>query len=444
MARQGCSASSDNPAEEKAARAADCTRLADVEIQILELERSLASLKDEESFLRDRLATYTYPVLNLPNEIMSEIFIHFLPGFPNYLPPIGLLSPYLPCHICREWRDIVFATPALWTAILLSFHKVQNFPQKVGYLNASLGLSGSCLVSLKMETHLTDESKLARLAQTIIDNYSRWEYLEFPGTANFLPNPVKLLLPFLRGLRLGRFLTGLTASPLSVPSLQRLDLSFYHDHYSPIFAWSQLTVLAVGRVSLGAKAEAPGFQVPPAHVLCRPFVFGIAAFGPHASEAPEIQKLPSLRNVTLPHLETFLLDDWVLDDPMPSGILDRLTLPALQRLQIKVIFFAKEDDPIVSLASLVTRSKCNLRELSVSGLGIVHQKYLDAFPLTAVVFYNELAVTEPFLGLLSGGEDGESPEFEQSDSEEEYEEYETDTDLDSSEGEDDADIASLD
>lgn len=250
MARQECSASSDNPAEEKAARAADRTRLADVEIQILELERSLASLKDEKSFLRDRLATYTYPVLNLPNEIVSEIFIHFLPGFPSYPPPIGLLSPYLLCHICREWRDIAFATPALWTAISLSFHKVQNFPQKLGYLNASLGLSGSRLVSLKMETHLTDESKLARLAQTIIDNCSRWEYLEFPGTANFLPNPVKLSLPFLRGLRLGRFLTGLTASPLSVPSLQRLDLSFYHDHYSPIFPWSQLTVLAVGRIYL--------------------------------------------------------------------------------------------------------------------------------------------------------------------------------------------------
>ncbi|KAJ7701038.1 hypothetical protein B0H14DRAFT_2305838, partial [Mycena olivaceomarginata] len=85
-----------------------------IDAQISELECTISSLKEEKDSLRARLAIYIYPVLTLPNEIVSEIFVHFLPAFPQFPPPIGLLSPYLLCQICRKWRDIVFSTSALW------------------------------------------------------------------------------------------------------------------------------------------------------------------------------------------------------------------------------------------------------------------------------------------------------------------------------------------
>ncbi|KAJ7702953.1 hypothetical protein B0H14DRAFT_3173314 [Mycena olivaceomarginata] len=70
---------------ERAARAADRSRIADIDAQILKLERTISSLKEEKDSLRGQLATYTYPVLTLPNEIVSEIFVQFLPDFPGTL-----------------------------------------------------------------------------------------------------------------------------------------------------------------------------------------------------------------------------------------------------------------------------------------------------------------------------------------------------------------------
>ncbi|KAJ7772515.1 hypothetical protein B0H14DRAFT_346719 [Mycena olivaceomarginata] len=106
---------------ERAARAADRSRIADIEAQILELpvERSLSSLKEEKDAIRARLAAYTYPVLTLPNETVSEIFVHFLPAFPRYpsvnrssislpsVPDISQMEGYSVFHPSPVERDVV-------------------------------------------------------------------------------------------------------------------------------------------------------------------------------------------------------------------------------------------------------------------------------------------------------------------------------------------------
>ncbi|KAJ7086305.1 hypothetical protein C8R43DRAFT_311955 [Mycena crocata] len=60
-----------------------------------------------------------YPVLTLPNEITSQIFIYFLAAYPRCPPFQGLLSPIILTHICHQWREIALSTPALWRAITL-------------------------------------------------------------------------------------------------------------------------------------------------------------------------------------------------------------------------------------------------------------------------------------------------------------------------------------
>ncbi|KAK6985206.1 hypothetical protein R3P38DRAFT_2574952, partial [Favolaschia claudopus] len=64
-----------------------------------------------------RLNAYIYPVLILPTEIVFEIFVHFLPPYPHPPPLAGFNSPTSLAQICRQWRDIAFATPGLWRAI---------------------------------------------------------------------------------------------------------------------------------------------------------------------------------------------------------------------------------------------------------------------------------------------------------------------------------------
>ncbi|KAJ7679705.1 permease for cytosine/purines, uracil, thiamine, allantoin-domain-containing protein [Mycena olivaceomarginata] len=52
--------------------------LAAVRARIVEIERLIAELRAEQSAAQERLDSYKYPAVNLPNEIISEIFIHFL------------------------------------------------------------------------------------------------------------------------------------------------------------------------------------------------------------------------------------------------------------------------------------------------------------------------------------------------------------------------------
>ncbi|KAJ7871612.1 hypothetical protein B0H13DRAFT_2554411 [Mycena leptocephala] len=78
---------------------ADRTRIADLDAQISDLERSLSALREEKNLAQERLDSYKYPVLTLPNEIVSNIFVHFLPAYPEYPPLAGLLSPTLLTHI---------------------------------------------------------------------------------------------------------------------------------------------------------------------------------------------------------------------------------------------------------------------------------------------------------------------------------------------------------
>ncbi|KAJ7187330.1 hypothetical protein C8R46DRAFT_1059491 [Mycena filopes] len=71
-----------------------------------------------------------YPVLTLPNEIVSEIFIRVLPPYPECPPWKGSLSPSLLTQICRKWREIALSTPELWRAMafILSTPAAQRQP----------------------------------------------------------------------------------------------------------------------------------------------------------------------------------------------------------------------------------------------------------------------------------------------------------------------------
>ncbi|KAJ6541439.1 hypothetical protein B0H19DRAFT_1077284 [Mycena capillaripes] len=56
----------------------DRARAAALEAQILDLEHALSALRIEKAPVQERLDSYKYPVLTLPNGIVSEIFVHFL------------------------------------------------------------------------------------------------------------------------------------------------------------------------------------------------------------------------------------------------------------------------------------------------------------------------------------------------------------------------------
>jgi hypothetical protein len=97
--------------------AADRDRIAKLDVILMSLGDSLPLLKEERRLLQAQLDAYVYPVLTLPNEVVSHIFLKALPRYPKAPPLSGPFSPTSLGQICCEWRAIALSTPMLWRAI---------------------------------------------------------------------------------------------------------------------------------------------------------------------------------------------------------------------------------------------------------------------------------------------------------------------------------------
>ncbi|KAJ7784164.1 hypothetical protein B0H16DRAFT_1491532 [Mycena metata] len=176
------------------------TRLAEIDTSIVELRSRLKTVEDDRRSIQQQLDDITYPILTLPAEITSEIFLQCLPGnesvfhrtlWKPYPAPISLL------HICREWRFIAIATPRLWTFLQLN---LPDLPDRF----------------LKTERYKEFLSEwLARVCGRPLS-------LEL-ATLDYFPNPGEP----------ARLLVTHTLHSLA-SHIRTLHLSIYPDHYPPI------------------------------------------------------------------------------------------------------------------------------------------------------------------------------------------------------------------
>ncbi|KAJ7320807.1 hypothetical protein DFH08DRAFT_890238 [Mycena albidolilacea] len=229
------------------ALAADRARIADLDAQIQDLERSLSMLQSERSLAQGRLDAYNYPVLTLPNEIVCGIFTHFLPIYPNCPPLTGPFSPILLTHICRGWRKMALSFPALWRAIEISWNRTA--PDLVF---AVLSRSGFCPLSIRMdgpELNPDLDHYGPRLLAAAVSHCARWEYLTLhlsPHVPNTdyprIDGPVPLLQHL--DLWLGGSSSPIVALPSGAPLLRTAVLD---DHAAAkvILPWMQLTSLTL-------------------------------------------------------------------------------------------------------------------------------------------------------------------------------------------------------
>ncbi|KAJ7476988.1 hypothetical protein B0H11DRAFT_1306549 [Mycena galericulata] len=89
--------------------------------RLAEIDSQIALLEAERKIVRKKLCSLTYPVVTLPFEVTSEIFVHCLSDFESDCCPVGYkpTSPPFPLilsHICRAWRQVAFKTPKLWAS----------------------------------------------------------------------------------------------------------------------------------------------------------------------------------------------------------------------------------------------------------------------------------------------------------------------------------------
>ncbi|KAJ7122633.1 hypothetical protein C8R43DRAFT_44645 [Mycena crocata] len=354
--------------------AADRTRLAHLEARILELEHEIVSLQIQKAETESRLDSYRYPVLTLPNEIISEIFIHFLPPYPLCPPASGTLSPTVLSHVCRDWRQIAVATPELWRAISLTFRSANNPDGKIDLLKSWLARSCTIPLSIDLDDQAY-EAPVAECIQTLIPHRARWESLRFFALPlrdlPCLAHPLPLLSHIAISCQ--------ERAPLAVTfgNAPRLRSAILDNHgvSAVILPWAQLTSLTLTRV--WGQECSPILQHATSLVHC--VVAVIPFFGD--DEYPD---------VTLPHLESLVLAPYIADSSPVTHFLDCFIAPALHTLQIPDAFLG--DDPIEKLASFITKAGCKLQSLSITGdRSIPDEAYRTAFPSIAKLTFNRVS-----------------------------------------------------
>ncbi|KAJ7639714.1 hypothetical protein DFH06DRAFT_1217681 [Mycena polygramma] len=331
-------------------------RIADIRAQLLQLEETFERLQDEQASLQDELDDYIYPVLTLPNEIVSEIFVHFLPVYPERPRKTGLLSPVLLCQICRAWREIALSTPALWRAVGVFPPKDMTSTKLEAELRALetwLTRSRSCPLSIKIESAIFGHRVLPPFIEAIVLHSARWEHMKLFGPLAYLRS-IEGPLPLLRSLTIG-FSTQMGHAPVIVfhkaPLLRKLTLSLYLDHYTSMIPWSQLTVLIIHII----QPHECGLilNLTPRLVQCR-LIVGESTEQTHTPQPP----------ITLLHLEMLVLHVRYAHGEA-DGLFDSLTLPALRRLQVSASLL--QPGPVASLRALMSRSVCPLQRVHITG-----------------------------------------------------------------------------
>ncbi|KAJ6448473.1 hypothetical protein C8R45DRAFT_848856 [Mycena sanguinolenta] len=83
----------------------------------------ISALEEQQNGIEAKLRAIVFPVLSLPVEITSRIFIECLPD--NDVSPSTAHAPLLLTRVCRRWKDIAIATCQLWNSLrvdLVSSH----------------------------------------------------------------------------------------------------------------------------------------------------------------------------------------------------------------------------------------------------------------------------------------------------------------------------------
>ncbi|KAJ7148438.1 hypothetical protein C8R43DRAFT_925691 [Mycena crocata] len=354
------------------ALAADRTRIAEIDAQIRDLQESIRLLEAERKITQDRLDAYKYPVLTLPTEITSEIFVRFIPPYPLCPPMTGRSSPTLLTHICRTWRDIALATPTLWRAVRIQAARVSDKDTAPRVLESWLRRSGSCPLSICVTGNGV---QLHDIIQALNVHRARWEELVLhriaPETISFFSEPGAT--PLLRYLQI--FMKETPSPSFRFDEAPLLCAAVLGNNVATGFSlpWQQLTSLTMLLVHPHECTAI--LQQTVNLVRCEISLF------PGTSEEP---------GVFLPHLESLVVYTVNVDnnEQPASQYLAAFIVPVLRRLDVEEAYLGS--NPIRPLNAFISASGCQLQELQIIGRRISPEySYRRAFPSIPKIIFRQ-------------------------------------------------------
>ncbi|KAK6996945.1 F-box domain-containing protein [Favolaschia claudopus] len=321
---------------------ADRIQFAELDAQILHLEHQLAELRSKQAAVKARLDASKYPVLTIPSEIISEIFLHFLPPYPQCPPLTGVDSPTTLTHICSMWREIALSTPQLWRAITVP----DIDSGRLHIAEAWLSRAGCHPLSLLLHDRIGDDVERQILRAALISQRARIENLiiicsESQADLSILDGS----MPLLRQLELDMWSRGVSVTQEMAPLLRSAVLSDTACILAQL-PWKQLTSLTL-QWGIGMEFITI-LQQTPNLVDCELLVTSGGG--------------PPLPEVRLPLLDSLYLG--TEPDMTEERMICSLITPALRTF--RVCEYSLGEDPVESLSSFISRSACRLNKLCIT------------------------------------------------------------------------------
>ncbi|KAJ7498511.1 hypothetical protein FB451DRAFT_1548365 [Mycena latifolia] len=318
--------------------------------------------------IQRQLDSIVYPVLTLPPEITSEIFVLCLPAERVWDVVNPQEAPLLLMHVCSAWRQIAISTAALWTTLDIDAEDIGPYFSDI--VGTWLSRACQCPLSVKIAGSLSEIHDFDRFLETLRRYAGGMRSLELVITPHDFRMMDKNLL----------------ASPL----LQTLAIRpIVHDQHlldwGPIELFREVPMLR----EVLMEETPPAFIVLPWKQLTK--FTGIFFTGPECSQALKLlsnaveccfsifsifEHLGATAAVSHPQLESFTL--FRSDIASSSEILGFLTLPALRTLEIIHPEPNTFDDDVFH--SFLSRSAPPLKKLVIRGDVEIQVQSLSAVP----------------------------------------------------------------
>ncbi|KAJ7644511.1 hypothetical protein FB45DRAFT_297371 [Roridomyces roridus] len=206
------------------------SRLSEIEQHMALIEAQMAVLRVERETVARELKAIVYPVLTVPAEILSEIFLQHVSHSGQRLGPLLLT------WICRRWREVAVCTPRLWTSFYL-----ESVPL------AALWYSRAGTLPLDLNFLTSEPLELSELLPVIIAYSAQWEKLTLDPI--LLPANLFFSFPCLAKLELlDSTSDGVVTMPTLTdsPRLRELYIDISGLNGLPAtFPWAQLTELTI-------------------------------------------------------------------------------------------------------------------------------------------------------------------------------------------------------
>ncbi|KAF8214032.1 hypothetical protein K438DRAFT_994045 [Mycena galopus ATCC 62051] len=334
-------------------------QILDISLAISRQHKVLDDLLSRRWDLQTQLDSIAYPVLSLPPEITSEIFTQCLPTERDLDVVNAYEAPLLLTHVCRAWRQIAIALPALWTTFdVQNVHDVSHLSEIV---QTWFERAQKCPLTVRIHGSLSDNNNASGFMQPFRRHSRQIRSLELEMDEqdfDYMGSPQVLDLPLLQKLSIRIIHDGEDAE-LETPQVFN-NVPLLHEVVMNgvlpslvILPWQQLRKFTGKFYSVEDSLEA--LRIMPSLTEC-----SLSGWELEVDDGDQFEAVshPNLQHLTL--LGTTADED---EDMGGSNvhILTHITLPCLQTLEIcdQNGFDSDEFD------SFLERSSAPLRKLAV-------------------------------------------------------------------------------